>query len=284
MMSIMSRLMARVAKLPPAETYDIGVEKDLAIPMPDGVSLLADHYYPRNIGPRPTIMTRSVYTDRTKGAWVIELYAERGFHVLAVSGRGTVGSGGELNPFLQEHDDGLAVLAWLKQQPWFSGVLGTAGASYLGYTQWAIARDAGSMLQAMSTQLIGSDFRSIIYPGDAFALETFQGWLAMVDMQERPLLQYLGGLIIGARRRRQVLWHLPLGSLDVMTVGKRVPFFHDWLSHDRPDDSWWAAGDHRGSVASVAAPNHLIGAWYDFMLPFLLKDNQALQAAGTGRT
>lgn len=36
-MSIMSRLMARVAKLPPAETYDIGIEKDLAIPMPDGV-------------------------------------------------------------------------------------------------------------------------------------------------------------------------------------------------------------------------------------------------------
>jgi hypothetical protein len=32
-MSIMSRLMARIARLPPAETYDIGVEKDLAIPI-----------------------------------------------------------------------------------------------------------------------------------------------------------------------------------------------------------------------------------------------------------
>jgi uncharacterized protein len=102
-MSIMSRLVAWLARLPPAETYDVGVEKDLAIPMPDGVTLLADHYYPRDLGPRPTILIRSVYTDRTKGAWVIELYAERGFHVLAVSGRGTVGSGGELNPFRQEH-------------------------------------------------------------------------------------------------------------------------------------------------------------------------------------
>src|SRR6266511_728239 len=145
-MSTMSRLIARIARLPPAETYDVGVEKDLAIPMPDGVTLLADHYFPRNLGPRPTVMTRSVYADRTKGTWAIELYAERGFHVLVVSGRGTLGSGGELNPFRQEHDDGLPVLARLRQQPWFTGVLGTAGASYLGYTQWAIARDAGSMV------------------------------------------------------------------------------------------------------------------------------------------
>ena len=57
--------------------------------------------------------------------------------MLVVSGRETIGSGGELNPFHQEHDDGVAVLAWLSQQPWFTGVLGTAGASYLGYTQWA---------------------------------------------------------------------------------------------------------------------------------------------------
>ncbi len=225
-------------------------------------------------------MTRSVYADRTKGTWAIELYAERGFHVLVVSGRGTLDSGGEINPFRQEHDDGVAVLAWLKQQPWFTGVLGTAGASYLGYTQWAIARDAGSMLQAMSTQLIGSDFRSFIYPGDAFALETFQNWLAMVDAQERPLLRYLVGMITSAQRRRQALWQLPLGTVDVATVGKRYPFWHDWLAHDQPDDPWWAPGDHSGSVAAVAAPNHLIGGWYDFMLPSLLKDYWALVAAG----
>jgi putative CocE/NonD family hydrolase len=279
-MSTMSRLIARIARLPPAETYDVGVEKDLAIPMPDGVTLLADHYFPRNLGPRPTVMTRSVYADRTRGTWAVELYAERGFHVLVVSGRGTLGSGGELNPFRQEHDDGLAVLAWLRQQPWFTDVLGTAGASYLGYTQWAIARDAGSMLQAMSTQLIGSDFRSFIYPGDAFALETFQSWLAMVDAQERSLLRYLISILTGARRRRQALWHLPLGTLDVVTTGKRYPFWHDWLAHDRPDDPWWALGDHSSSVTAVAAPNHLVGGWYDFMLPFLLKDYWALVAAG----
>jgi predicted acyl esterase len=66
-MSIMSRLIGRISRLPPAETYDIGVEKDLAIPMPDGVALLADHYYPRNLGPRPTMLGSQSWKWRNAG-------------------------------------------------------------------------------------------------------------------------------------------------------------------------------------------------------------------------
>src|SRR5258708_23405420 len=40
-MTVMSRLAGRLAKLPPAETYDVIVERDLKAPMPDGVVLLA---------------------------------------------------------------------------------------------------------------------------------------------------------------------------------------------------------------------------------------------------
>ena len=38
-MTLMSRLVARLLKLPPAETYEVDVEKHLPIPMPDGVVL-----------------------------------------------------------------------------------------------------------------------------------------------------------------------------------------------------------------------------------------------------
>lgn len=279
-MNLFRRVLARAFRLPPAETHDLQIERNLRIPMPDGVVLLADHYTPRALGPRPTILTRSVYTDRTKGGWVSALIAERGFHVLVVSGRGTVGSGGTFNPFRHEHDDGLAVLAWLQQQPWFTGDLGTTGASYLGYTQWAIARDVGPMLKAMSTQLIGSDLRRCLYPGDGFALETLLFWLAMVDAQERPLWSYFLRLMTGSRRRRTALTQLPLGTLDQMTTGRSSPFWRDWLTHDDPDDPWWEAGNHSGTIAEVQAPNHLIGGWHDFFLPQLLRDYQALAAAG----
>jgi hypothetical protein len=42
-MTLMSRLIARYMKLPRAETSAVDVEKHMAIPMPDGVVLRADH-------------------------------------------------------------------------------------------------------------------------------------------------------------------------------------------------------------------------------------------------
>jgi len=63
----MSKIMSKSAKLPPAETHLIGKELDLEIVLSDGAVLLADHYYPRDLGNRPTILTQSVYNNRKMG-------------------------------------------------------------------------------------------------------------------------------------------------------------------------------------------------------------------------
>ena len=142
-MTMLSRLIGGIGKLPPAETYDVLVERDLHVPMPDGVVLLANRYAPRNVEKPPLILVRCCYgRDGFFGLLFGRIYAERGFQVLVQSTRGTFGSGGIFNPFGDEHDDGLATVAWLKQQPWFPGSFFTNGLSYLGYVQWAIARDA----------------------------------------------------------------------------------------------------------------------------------------------
>ena len=57
--------------------------------------------------------------------------------------RGTFDSGGEFDPMRHEREDGLDTVAWIERQPWFDGNLFTSGPSYLGYTQWALAPDAG---------------------------------------------------------------------------------------------------------------------------------------------
>ncbi len=172
-MSIPSRVLGWALKLPPAETHDVVIERDIQIPMPDGVALLADHYYPRDGAQRPTILIRSPYGRR--GFWGLLLarsFAERGFQVLIQSCRGTFGSGGEFNAFWNERVDGLTTLAWLKQQPWFSGDVATVGPSYLGFVQWAIAAEAGPELRAMAVQITASEFRSLTYPGEPLATAT----------------------------------------------------------------------------------------------------------------
>lgn len=277
-MSMMSRLLARLFKLPPAETYNIAVKKNLKVPMPDGVALFADHYYPRDLGVRPTILIRTAYGKDPAG-FVCRLLAERGFHVLIQSCRGTDESGGEFDPFRQEHADGVATLAWLESQPWFNGELGMTGASYPGYTQWAIARDAGLHLKALSTQTISADFRGMLYHGEALALEVWLGWLTSIHTAKSPWQP----LTLNTKTKATVKY-LPLVEIDEVTFGKQYRFWRTWLEHDQAQDAYWTPGDFRGTVAEVTAPNHLISGWYDFFLPHMVRDYQALAQAGRGPT
>jgi putative CocE/NonD family hydrolase len=280
-MTLASRVFARLLDLPPADTHDVLLERDLAVPMPDGVTLLADRYTPREGGKRPTLLVRSPYGRR--GFFGIQygrLFAERGFQVLVQSVRGTFGSGGRLDPFRDERADGLATLEWLKKQEWFSGELALHGPSYLGFVQWAIAREAGPLLKAMVPHITASNFRGQTYAGGAFSLDTTVAWTHLVHIQEQSLPRLLAAQLGATRKLKPLFNHLPLHEVDTLATGKRAHFFQDWLEHSAPGDAWWNAADFSGSVAELTAPIHLIGGWYDIFLPWMLNDYLALHRAG----
>jgi putative CocE/NonD family hydrolase len=280
-MTIASRVLARLLELPPADTYDVVVQRDLEVPMADGVKLLADHYAPRGAGKLPTLLVRSPYGRRAFfGLQFGRLFAERGFQVLVQSVRGTFGSAGRFDPFRNERADGLATLEWMKQQEWFSGELATHGPSYLGLVQWALAAEAGPTLKAMVAHETASEFRGQTYAGGAYSLDTTLSWVHLIYNQEKTGLK--GSLArLGAMRKLKPLFqHLPLNEVDARAVDERVPFFQDWLQHDAPGDPWWNAADFSGSVSQVTAPAHLIGGWYDIFLPWQVKDYAELRRAG----
>ena len=108
------------------------------IPAGDGVPLLANRFYPADID-RPrwccsAARGRGVALDRMP-----QLLAERGYQVLYVSLRGTGGSGGEFDGFTIHPADADGTLSWLREQPWFGGVLATWGGQLRGFAQWELA-------------------------------------------------------------------------------------------------------------------------------------------------
>ncbi len=278
-MTVLSRLMGRLANLPRAETYDIIVERKLPAAMPDGVILLSDRYYPRGAAQPPTILVRTPYgRGGFFGMMFARLYAERGFQVVIQCTRGTADSGGRLDPFGTEHDDGLATLAWIKQQPWFHGKLATNGPSYLGFVQWAIASEAGSDVQAMGIQVSTAEFRSQTYTGESFALGTALSW---TNMMADPRRSASIGQTLGAGRKLQPLFsHLPLNEVDALATGKHVPFFQEWLEHTEPGDEYWQKRDFSAQVKEITIPINLVGGWYDIFLPWMLRDYRVLRDAG----
>jgi len=277
-MTLASRFMGRALKLPPATSPGVTVQRDLRIPMPDGVILFADRYAPAGQARPPLVLVRSPYgRRRTWGLLFGRLLAERGFQAVIQSCRGTFGSGGTFAPFgPDEHDDGLATVAWLREQPWYPGSFGTCGPSYLGMVQWAIAADAGPDLAAMATQVTTADFRAPFYPGGSFSLETSLAWICQVAGQERPLATLRTQF--EERGRRALRQHLPLRDLDLLATGRRVPYWQDWLAHGAPDDQYWKG--RRFAPGEVTAPVSMVGGWHDFFLPLQLRDYAALRAAG----
>lgn len=279
-MTIASRFFRRTLKLAPAATHDVRVERDLRIPMPDGVVLLADRYLPARDGRPPLVLVRSPYGRRAFWGLILgRLLAERGFQVLIQSCRGTFGSGGVFDPFgPDEHGDGLATIGWLQEQPWYPGAFGTAGPSYLGMVQWAIAADAGPDLRAMATQVTTADFRAPFYAGESFSLETALTWVHQVATQEKRLA-YLRQARAG-RKLKAIMNQLPLRDLDRLATGGPVPYYQEWLARSAPGDGYWKGRGFAATLDRVTARVSMVGGWHDFFLPLQLRDYAALRASG----
>ena len=280
-MTLVSRLVGLLADLPPARTRRVTVERDLATPMADGVTLLADRWYPDTVGvgTAPTVLLRSPYGRRQLGL-AGRLFAERGYQVLIQSCRGTFGSGGDWVPMRNERADGRATLEWVAAQPWFDGQLCTFGPSYLGLTQWAVVDGVPDYVRAMALTVTSSRFRdAVVYPGGVFGLETGIAWLHQLEHQEQGTVRVLWALRTAARDVKSACEVLPLGEGDTAIIGHRAEFFRDWLAHEATGDPWWEPVDFGRRVAG-APPSTLVGGWYDLFLPAQLSDYEALRAAG----
>lgn len=287
-------ILARLLKLPPPRN-GVGVERNIPVPMPDGVHLLTDHYYPKASGDYPTILIRTPYGRGREGSLgtgypLAELpaqrFAERGYHVVVQGARGCLDSEGTFSPHIHEAPDGEATVAWIVQQPWFNGLLGTWGPSYLGYTQWATASSAPASLKAMVPMITSAENFTTTHPEGAFGLETRLRWSQSMHLQNRthplPLADVLRERIAGdtEQRLQAAFNHLPLVDADIAATGEPVPIYRAILTHDQTGDPFWTARDHSGSVAGVRAAVHLIGGWYDYYLRGLLRDYAVLRDAG----
>ncbi|HEY9010285.1 MAG TPA: CocE/NonD family hydrolase [Devosia sp.] len=278
-MSIASRFLAEINGLP-KRICGVVRHRGLRLPMRDGIELETDHYAPRLEGRHPTILMRVPYGLKGFGT-VAEIYAERGFHVVLQSCRGTGRSGGEFDPLIHERSDGLDTLAWIKSQPWFDGRLGTSGPSYLGYAQWAIC-DALPKTSAMATKVTSAEFRSVVFPNGGFHLGLWLSWLQTVVGIRHNAMRFFQRMISGdvERRTLAVSMKLPLIDADKRATGRSIPFWKRWLNEAVGNDAFWEAIDHTHRLGPRTPPNHFISGWYDFMVDQLLRDYQTLVDAG----
>ncbi|WP_067500393.1 CocE/NonD family hydrolase [Actinoplanes sp. TFC3] len=263
----------------PTRSVAYTIERNVAVHMPDGVALLADHYRPAEVeGPLPVVLIRVPYgRGGAYGQMFAAPLARRGFQVFTQATRGTFGSGGQFRPFTTERTDGLATLKWLRDQSWCDGRVAMVGGSYFGHTQWAVAPYADPPLTCVSPHITSSQVTStLFYNHGVPQIHTALSWSASIGSQER------GGLPAVRRRAKvdRALRKLPLQAADVDVAGAPVPFWRDFTEHAPPRDDFWSEANHDQADFTRMPPVTMVTGWWDLFAAGQLADYTALRAAG----
>jgi putative CocE/NonD family hydrolase len=264
---VASRTLSRILALPPPTT-DFTVHHHLRVPMRDGVDLIADHYAPDTDTPSGTLLVRGPYGRRFPFSNLFgAVYAARGYHVVVQSVRGTFGSGGVFVPMVNEVADGADTVAWLREQPWFTGSFATMGLSYLGFTQWALLVDPPPEMKAAIITVGPHDFYDATWGTGAFTVDGFLGWSYLIAHQEDPgRLRAAIRQFTGPKTVARTANGLPAGEAARTLLGPAAPWYESWIAQPDRDDEFWAPLRLTEALDRVQIPVLLISGWQDLFI------------------
>ena len=258
-----------------AEEAPVVVERNIRVPMPDGVRLALDLYRPASgadpaPGKHPVLLARTPYDKNgveTEARW----FAARGYAVVVNDVRGRYASEGVWRMILDDPADGAAVARWIVEQPWSSGKIGTFGTSYVGGTQHALAcaRPPGLACMIPVDSLSNTGIAGIRHSG-AFELR-FMNWIFTIGAPNAraaladPALRQ--ALVESGKKMPQHLLHLPIR--EGATPLRSVPEYERWLieamRHGDYSGMWKEPGhsvvDNVEAYADV--PVYHVTGWYD---------------------
>lgn len=260
-------------KLPPP-LHELGPYYVEHVTMKDGIRLITHVWLPEGEGPWPAILVRNPYVD---GGYdpdpaLVQL-ARYGFAVVCQECRGRGNSEGEWTPFVNERQDGLDTLEWLKLQPWMNGSIGLYGGSYLSFTQWIMADALPAEVKTMYLCVMGTDQHRFIYMNGMFRPDIYTAWSltnAGVDWEDADMNEVADK----AYRFR------PAIEMDREMLGREVPWYRDFLQNPSPSDPLWNEGvwaQLREMPAKVNVPVCMVGGWHDIAIDMMFDSYQQLR-------
>jgi uncharacterized protein len=254
------------------------VEKDIMVTMRDGVRLATDAWIPDGGEPAPVLLVRLPYGKDMNTLYAYGLVpnvfalVEAGYAVVYQDCRGTFRSGGEFVPMVNEPADGADTVAWLRRQPWCDGAIGSFGASYLGFVQWASAL-ATDGVKAIAPAVTTTEYYTTPWysEGGALSLHALQTWttlMALADVQRAVTAgsgdpQALMGLAAMAADPDAHLAALPVRARPLLE--KQWPWWADILGHPARD-RFWQDLSVADRFEEITVPALNIGGWFDIFI------------------
>lgn len=244
----------------------VQVEKNVAVPMRDGVILRANVFRPDGEGPWPVLVLRTPYgKDAQKG----EPFANAGYIVVTQDARGRYASDGKWESFYRfdTHDaeDGYDTVEWAAKLPGSNGKVGTYGVSYNAFLQWRLAPLRPPSLVCMCARSIPARLTQLEGPGTirpGRRLNWFYTGMAP-DMRKHMGVEELTTKAEMVKlwkegENERLLHFLPWMNLPKNVFEHEEEAVHAWLLEPHRDP--WQFVER---CAEVSVPNLDICGWFD---------------------
>ena len=232
--------------------YRIRVDRNVPVPMRDGVKLSATIYRPDAAGKFPALLLRRYWQIGEDEA---QFFAPKGYACVLVDSRGRGGSQGKWELYVNEPQDGFDTQQWLGQQSWCNGRIGGFGQSYNAFTQLMPAP-------------LASRYMKCLVPIEG--QQTCFGHIYNDGVMQLNMV-FTAGLYTSGRTA--ILPPLPIDSphfrrlplLAVVNEFSDVQYVKDWFKHARFDDYWKSYGI-AGKYDRIKTPAYFISGWYDNLI------------------
>ncbi len=270
--------------------YGIKVEKDVFVPVRDGVRLAVNIYRPDAEGKFPALLAMGGYGKelqemlippqplRTSAIWDGNIEAgdtneivPRGYVHVIGDVRGIGNSEGEY-PGMgtpQEGEDGADVVEWIARQPWCDGNVGMIGYSYYGGMQLRVAIAQPPHLKSIFVSHVHADtYREVAYDGGILGLFLYGLWDGRHGTSgfapKNAISQMMKNLPKEEfeRRRRELLDHPDIkyypNLYHLLNYPQKNPNFFDILMNPF-DGPFWEERSIYPYFDKIKVPTYVIG-------------------------
>lgn len=268
----------------PESAIKVITERNVPVPMRDGVLLRANVFRPDSGGPYPVLVMRTPYGKPNGG---MDRYVKAGYIVVTQDARGRYASDGKWESFLRfkTHDaeDGFDTVEWAAKLPGASGKVGTFGASYNAFLQWRLAALRPPSLAAMAAYSIPARYNDLEGPGTIRPGRRLHWWITSMSPNMRLKAGRKG---VNSKAAMRELWNdgdsekwlnfLPWLDLPHNACEDETEAVRYWLKNPHTDP-WKLQEDAR----QVAVPNLNLVGWHDHCNGNLLLDRTIMNEGAT---
>lgn len=233
----------------------------------EGAELFTLVCLPGDVGQYPTVVFRTPYVDIEETLPEEEIAKRRlaevssflaaGYAVVLQHCRGRGKSSGDCIPYINEREDGLLLLDWIRTQAFYNGEIYLCGASYTSSVHYVTAPFApdikGAVLEVQDAERYNCNYRN-----GFFKVGLHGNWYVSMYKKKSGLVKSYTA---------DTYRMLPLSAFSETVFGECAPDLDGILGHPDRDDPFWktraGGGEAHNAIVGAAIPILLVTGFFD---------------------